>query len=51
LLVTRPDKEGTARSILEETAVNITTEGRKHLGTALGSGSYLEHYVNGKVEE
>ena len=26
-------------------------EGRKHLGAALGSRSYLEQYVNGKVEE
>ena len=50
-LVTKPDKEETARSIFEETAINITTEGRKHLGAALGSRSYLEQYVNGKVEE
>ena len=50
-LVTKPDKEETARSIFEETSINITTEGRKHLGAALGSRSYLEQYVNGKVEE
>ena len=50
-LVRKPDKEETARSIFEETAINITTEGRKHLGAALGSRSYLEQYVNGKVEE
>ena len=50
-LVTNPDKEETARSIFEETAINITTEGRKHLDAALGSRSYLEQHVNGKVEE
>ena len=50
-LVTIPDKEETARSIFEETAINITTDGRKHLGAGLGSRSYLEQYVNGKVEE
>jgi len=50
-LVTKPDKEETARSIFEETAINITTEGQKHLGVALGSRSYLEQYINGKVEE
>ena len=50
-LVTKPDKEEIARSIFEETTINITTEGRKHLGAALGSRSYLEQYVNGKVEE
>ena len=31
--------------------INITTEGRKHLGAALGSRSYLEQYVGGKVED
>ena len=33
------------------TDINITTEGRKHLGAALGSRSYLEQYVGGKVED
>ena len=33
------------------TGINITTEGRKHLGAALGSRSYLEQHVGGKVEE
>ena len=33
------------------TGINITTEGRKHLGTALGSRSHLEQYVGGKVED
>ena len=51
LLVTKPDEEDTARSIFEETAVDITTEGRKHLGAALVSIFYLEQNVNGKVEE
>ena len=50
-LATKPDKEETARRIFEERAMNITTEGRKHLGAALGSRSYLEQYVNGNVEE
>ena len=50
-LVTKPDKEGTARSIFEEMTINITTEGRKPLAAALSSRSYLEQYVNGKVEE
>ena len=33
------------------TGINITTEGRKHLGAALGSRSYFEQYVGGKVED
>lgn len=51
-LVIKPDKEETARSIFEQTAINITTEGRRnHLGAALGFRSYFEQHVNGKVEE
>ena len=33
------------------TGINITTEGRKHLGAALGQRSYLEECVGGKVKE
>ena len=50
-LVVKPYNEETAGSIFEKTAININTEGRKHLGAALGSRSYFEQYVNGKVEE
>ena len=50
LLVTKPDEEDTARSIFEEIVINITTEGRKHLGVALGCMFFLEQDVNGKVE-
>ena len=46
----KPDKEETARSIFEEIVINITTEGRKHLGVALGCMFFLEQDVNGKVE-
>ena len=31
--------------------INVTTEGHKHLGTALGSRSFLEEYVGEKVDE
>ena len=37
--------------MLGGTGINITTEGRKHLGAALGSRSYLEEYVGGKVDD
>jgi hypothetical protein len=30
---------------------NITTEGKRHLGPVVGSRSYLNEYVNEKVEE
>ena len=47
-LFTKPDKEKTARSVFEKTAIKITREGGKHLDAVLGSRSYLEQYVNGK---
>lgn len=40
-LVVKRDKEETARSVFEETVINITTAGRKHLGAALGSRSVI----------
>ncbi|XP_048582338.1 uncharacterized protein LOC5520811 isoform X1 [Nematostella vectensis] len=50
-LVTKPEKEESARKIFEGTGINITTEGRKHLGAALGSRPHLEQYVDSKVDE
>ena len=50
-LIVKPEKEQAAKEILSETAINITTEGRKHLGAALGSRDFLEEYVGEKFEE
>ena len=50
-LVVKPEKEGRAKEMYAVTGINITTEGRKHLGAALCSRSYLERYVGGKVED
>ena len=47
-LVVKPEKEGRTKEMFAGTGINITTEGRKHLGAALGSRSYLEHYVGSK---
>ena len=44
-------KEGYTKEMFAGTGINITTEGRKYLGAALGSRSYLEQYVGGKVED
>ena len=40
-----------AKAIFEGTAINISSQGQKHLGAVLGSREYLEEYVDGKVEE
>ena len=37
--------------IYSKTTINITTEGCKHLGAALGSREFFEEYVEEKVEE
>ena len=50
-LVVKPEKEGRVKEMFVGTGINITIEGRKHLGTALGSQSHLEQYVGGKVED
>ena len=50
-LITKPDKKDHAKAIFEGTAINISTQGQKHLGAALGSRAYLKEYVDGKVEE
>ena len=42
---------GRARELFADTDINITTEGKRHLGAAVGSRSYTEEYVAGKVAE
>ena len=50
-LVTKPEKENEAMEVFGDTAIKISTQGRKHLGAVLGSRSYLEEYMRGKVED
>ena len=45
----KPSREEEARELFAGTATNVTTEGQKHIGAALGSRYYLEEYVNDKV--
>ena len=45
-LITKPQKVEDDRGIFEGTAINISTQGQKHLGEALGSKEHLEEYVN-----
>ena len=50
-LIIKPGKEESAHAIFDGTAINISAQGQKHLGAALGSMAFLEEYVNGKVED
>ena len=47
----KPEKFKERNDVFAGTGINITTEGHKHLGTALEQRSYLEEYVGGKVKE
>ena len=39
-----------AKRLFEGTNVNITVQGRRHQGVAIGSREYTEHYVDEKVK-
>ena len=38
-----------ARTLFADTCVNVTADGRPHLGAAIGSPSFVEQYVSDKV--
>ena len=48
-LVVKAEHATKARELFAGTGVNVTTEGKRHLGAAVGSRSYMEEYVTGKV--
>ena len=50
-LITKPEREDVAREVFANIAINITSEGHKHLGAVLGSRSFLDEYVREKVED
>ena len=50
-LVVKPEHEDTAREAFADTDVNITTQGKRHLGAALGSKTSTEECVSQKVQE
>ena len=37
--------------MFQSTAINVTTEGHKHLGAVIGSQEYQKDYVDGKLAE
>ena len=49
-MIVKPDKFEEAKSAFDGTDINVTCEGRRHLGAVLGSRSYLEEFVGNKVE-
>ena len=50
-IIVKPEKEEYAKEVLKTTAINITSEGHKHLGAVIGSKEYRKGYINEKVSE
>ena len=50
-LIVKPNQVKRANEIFSDTGINITPEGARHLGAALGSSSFIQKYLAGKVEE
>ena len=46
----KPERLKDAKLIFNDLKINITTEGKKHLGAVIGSVQYREEYVKEKVE-
>ena len=49
-LVVKQEYETNARQLFDDTDVHITIQGKRHLGAAIGSRSFMEEYVSHKVQ-
>ena len=49
LIIPKPAEEESVRDAFKDTSINVTVQGQKHLGAAIGSREYLEEYVSEKV--
>ena len=50
-LIVKPGYLGEAKKMFKGTEINITEEGRKHLGAVIGSSEYKQEYMHKKVDE
>ena len=50
-LVVKGDHHTEAKKIFQDTGVNITKEGKRYLGAALGDGEFVNEYVKQRVLE
>ena len=42
----KPAKEESVREAFKDTSINVTVEGQKRIGAAIGSREYLKEYVS-----
>ena len=50
-LTVKPEYLDSAKELFSGTGINITDQGRKHLGAVVGSVDYKKEYVQEKVEQ
>ena len=50
-LIVKPKHKGAAATVFNNSKINITTEGKRHLGAVIGSESYKEQYISEKINE
>ncbi|XP_066936770.1 uncharacterized protein [Clytia hemisphaerica] len=50
-LIVKPEFLSEAMEIFSDTQVKITTDGRKHLGAAVGSLEYRDEFINEKIDD
>ena len=51
LVLKNPDKLEEVKTIFKDCPINITTQGMRHLGAAIGSNEFKNSYINEKVEK
>ena len=49
-LIVKPDKLEQAKKLFRHTGIQVTAQGGKHLGAAVGSKSFIRDFVSSKVE-
>ena len=50
-LIVKPELLDDATVLFQKTGINITSDGKKHLGAAIGSDEYKNEFVNEKIAE
>ena len=50
LILKDPTKLAEAEQLFQDTPINITTNGKRHLGAAIGTDTFKNEYINDKVD-
>ena len=51
LILKDSGKLDACKELFERSPINITIEGKRHLGAAIGSSEYKNHYIDEKVNK